>query len=280
MGSFPVHEESRNLPGFTGRTAALFRLSLMDNLFALWNSQSVKWKGDPGIHHHCDDKAVSMSKKAAPNEPGSTKEPPPSLAFLLLQAIESPVLVLDQQARIAWFNTACERLFGFTADELQGSHLWEHLVAPEGVATARWSYTECLGDHSVLDMLKKSGKPVRVRWTNRRIDDPALDTSYTVLTAPTFQDEQPGDVHEPVLSGVRDEQVRSALQESEVRFQTLFDSAAEFIFVIDPDGTIVLTNRSVTDQAGYSPDEITGQKYQRFFYRSRRSTSATATFLV
>jgi PAS domain S-box-containing protein len=56
-----------------------------------------------------------------------------------------------------------------------------------------------------------------------------------------------------------------ALQESEVRFQTLFDSAAEFIFVIDPAGTIMLTNRAVAHQSGFKPDEITGKNIKAFF---------------
>lgn len=56
-----------------------------------------------------------------------------------------------------------------------------------------------------------------------------------------------------------------ALRESEIRFQTLFDSAAEFIFVIDPEGTILLTNPYVSSQSGYEPDELIGQSIKNFF---------------
>ncbi len=56
-----------------------------------------------------------------------------------------------------------------------------------------------------------------------------------------------------------------ALKESEIRFQTLFDSAAEFIFVIDPEGTITLTNRYVYEQSGYRQDEIIGRSIKDFF---------------
>ena len=85
-------------------------------------------------------------------------------------------------------------------------------------------------------------------------------------SAPALNSVQDGTIGRPArLNTVRDEQVQSALQESEVRFQTLFDSAAEFIFVIDPDGTILLTNRSVVDQSGYRPEEITGHNIKEFF---------------
>jgi PAS domain S-box-containing protein len=53
--------------------------------------------------------------------------------------------------------------------------------------------------------------------------------------------------------------------ESELRFQALFDAAAEFIFVIDPDGCILLTNRYVSTQSGYSPEELAGKHIKAFF---------------
>jgi two-component system sensor kinase FixL len=58
--------------------------------------------------------------------------------------------------------------------------------------------------------------------------------------------------------------------DSELRFRTLFDSAAEFIFVIDPDGYITLTNRYVTEQSGYSPGDLSGRHIKDFFTDASR----------
>lgn len=59
-------------------------------------------------------------------------------------------------------------------------------------------------------------------------------------------------------------------ENSELRFRTLFDSAAEFIFVIDPDGYIRLTNRYVTEQSGYNPGELSGRHINEFFTEASR----------
>lgn len=58
--------------------------------------------------------------------------------------------------------------------------------------------------------------------------------------------------------------------ESELRFRTLFDAAAEFIFVIDPDGHILLTNRYVSEQSAYSPEELAGRHIKEFFTDTSR----------
>jgi PAS domain S-box-containing protein len=56
-----------------------------------------------------------------------------------------------------------------------------------------------------------------------------------------------------------------ALQKSEARLQTLFDSAAEFIFVIDSEGVINMVNRYAISQSGYSENEILGKNIKAFF---------------
>jgi len=55
------------------------------------------------------------------------------------------------------------------------------------------------------------------------------------------------------------------LQKSEARLQTLFDSAAEFIFVIDSEGVINMVNRYAISQSGYSENEILGKNIKAFF---------------
>jgi two-component system sensor kinase FixL len=62
-------------------------------------------------------------------------------------------------------------------------------------------------------------------------------------------------------------QAQMARQETEVRFQTLFDFAAEYIFVIDPKSRILQTNRYAADQSGYKKDEFIGKPIKEFFTR-------------
>jgi two-component system sensor kinase FixL len=63
----------------------------------------------------------------------------------------------------------------------------------------------------------------------------------------------------------RRKQMENRLQKSEARLQTLFDSAAEFIFVIDPEGRIMNANRQMYQQSGYKAEEVIGRHIKEFF---------------
>ena len=60
-------------------------------------------------------------------------------------------------------------------------------------------------------------------------------------------------------------QAETTLRKSEARLQTLFDSAVEYIFVIDPEGQIIKVNRYVYEQSGYKADEVIGRNIKEFF---------------
>jgi PAS domain S-box-containing protein len=69
----------------------------------------------------------------------------------------------------------------------------------------------------------------------------------------------------------RRKQVEAALRKSEARLQTLFDSAAEFIFVIDPQGEIISVNRYVYTHSGYVAGEVIGRNIKEFFSEASRA---------
>ena len=65
-------------------------------------------------------------------------------------------------------------------------------------------------------------------------------------------------------------QAEITLRKSEARLQTLFDSAAEFIFVIDSEGMILLANRYVYTQSGYLAEHVIGANIKDFFTEESR----------
>ena len=65
-------------------------------------------------------------------------------------------------------------------------------------------------------------------------------------------------------------QAEITLAKSEARLQTLFDSAAEFIFVIDPEGGIIQANRYVYAQSGYQAEELIGKNVKDLFTKESR----------
>ena len=66
-------------------------------------------------------------------------------------------------------------------------------------------------------------------------------------------------------------QAEDTLRKSEARLQTLFDSAAEFIFVIDPEGEIIKANRCVYEHSGYTAGEVLGRHIKEFFSEDSQS---------
>lgn len=60
-------------------------------------------------------------------------------------------------------------------------------------------------------------------------------------------------------------QAEHTLKRSEARLQTLFDSAVEYIFVIDSEGVILKANRHVYKQSGYKEHEVIGENIKNFF---------------
>ena len=65
---------------------------------------------------------------------------------------------------------------------------------------------------------------------------------------------------------VRREQATSVrAYKAEKRLQVLFNSAAEFIFIIDTEGTILRANQKVYTGSGYPADEVIGRNIKAFF---------------
>jgi PAS domain S-box-containing protein len=64
----------------------------------------------------------------------------------------------------------------------------------------------------------------------------------------------------------------AAVIKSEARLRTLLDSAAEFIFVIDPAGIIISANQYVYDHSGYTDTEILGRNIKTFFTEESQHT--------
>lgn len=209
-----------------------------------------------------------MIRRAPDSKNDPTGNHPESSPFRFLQAVVDPVLILDQNAQIVWLNNGCERLLGYTLSELEGVTLWERLVVSECIDRAQRSYSSMPARRCTLDMLNKFGKRQLVEWHNCWIPG---ENGYVVMTARGYEAAESAEPECTMPTVIGRRQVESALQESERRFKTLFDSAAEFIFVIDPDGIIMLTNPYVSAQSGYAEEEIIGRNIKDFFTDQSRS---------
>ncbi|MEM9004696.1 MAG: PAS domain S-box protein [Cyanobacteria bacterium P01_F01_bin.86] len=71
----------------------------------------------------------------------------------------------------------------------------------------------------------------------------------------------------------RVEERTAALKKSEQRFRSLFESAPDFIYVLDQQGVIQQVNSTVTKHSGYTELELTGQPLTKFLSNRTQAVS-------
>jgi len=170
----------------------------------------------------------------------------------VLETVESLVIILDPDRRIVHFNAACERITGYTADEVRGKKPWDFLVADEEIDEVKCAFGNLSGKEKsydkVIECVAKDGRPIRVSW------------NVTVVTDET------GNIEDIVASGTditTFEETEKALRLSEERYRRLFEGANDLIFVFRRNGNgepgrIIDANDRVCIRLGYSRDELLG----------------------
>jgi len=126
-------------------------------------------------------------------------------------------------------------------------------------------YREC--DRKVMD----SGEPMlNIEESQQQADGKKIE----LLTSKVPLLDAAGQVSGMLgiyLDITKRKQAEITLRKSEARLQTLFDSAAEFIFVIDPEGEIIQANRYVYSQSGYKAEEVIERNIKEFFTEESQS---------
>ena len=92
-------------------------------------------------------------------------------AKVLTETTMSLVCVLDQDARILFFNDACERMTGFSRGEVVGCDARDFVIPPEEVETfsevLAYIWTTGLSSPQVGHWLTKDGQRKLIAWSNR-----------------------------------------------------------------------------------------------------------------
>jgi PAS domain S-box-containing protein len=158
------------------------------------------------------------------------------------------VLVLDRQGRIVRFNRACERLTGYTFEEVAGQRFWENFLIPEEMASVKDVFEDLRSGNFPNQhdnyWLMKNGDRRLISWSNTALVDEDGEVEYIVATGIDITDR--ADAEE-------------ALRRSEKRYRQLVESAHEGVWVIDADNKTTFVNAHMAGMLGYAVEEMVGK---------------------
>ena len=175
---------------------------------------------------------------------------------LLIQSIvDYAIYMLDPDGRVTSWNAGAERIKGFNADEIIGQHFSRFYTEEDRAAGT---------PEMVLETARREGKYVgegwRVRkdgtrfWASVVVDRITDDTGRLIGFAKITRDMTERRAAE------------QALLESERRFRILVQGVTDYaIYMLDPDGRVTNWNAGAERIKGYSPVDIIGEHFSRFY---------------
>jgi PAS domain S-box-containing protein len=157
----------------------------------------------------------------------------------LLSFANAPIIVWDKEQKITRFNLAFERLTGYTMYEVIGKH--PEVLFAEDIDAARSLLARTSdGDHLVSEEIpirSKKGDVRLILWNTANVY--AADEKTIIATIAHGQD----------ISERK--KAEEALQESELRFRSLYENTTIGLYRTTPDGRILLANPALVKMLGY-----------------------------
>src|SRR6266566_7711297 len=126
-------------------------------------------------------------------------------AKVLTETTMSLVCVLDQDARILFFNDACEHVTGFTRDEVIGGDALDFVIPPEEAEAFSevidYIWSTGLSSPQVGHWLTKDGQRKLVAWSNRLMPSEDGGPSLLVTAGIDLSASTPSGVDESAFEG-------------------------------------------------------------------------------
>ncbi len=131
---------------------------------------------------------LGLPQVAADGEPAGATDPPRhrELVAAVLDSVGVLIVVLDRAGQVIQFNSACERLSGYSYAEVAGLPIWEVCLPAEEQAPIKLIVAELLsGRHSngyECTWIAKDGRRRRIAWTSTTLEGEAGSVHYVIST--------------------------------------------------------------------------------------------------
>jgi PAS domain S-box-containing protein len=190
---------------------------------------------------------------------------------LLVDALSDyAIYMLDSDGFITTWNAGAERILGYKPGEIIGQHFSRFLSAPGEAARASEDVLKearAVGRHETEGWrLRKDGSRF---WANA-ITQPVRDEHGATIGFAEIT----RDITERAAA-------QDALMESERRFRMLVEGVIDYaIYMLDPSGVVTNWNPGAERLKGYTPNEILGQHFSRFYTKEERAAGKPAIVLA
>ncbi len=185
------------------------------------------------------------------------------ISAILDAATDLLVVVLDPEGRIVRFNRACQRLTGYSLEEVKGRRVWDLLLIPEEIAAVKGTFKEVLGgkpNQAENHWVTKDGRRLLIGWSNNAAMSRTGAVEYVIAT---------GCDHAERVAA------QESARDSDATVGALLETAAQAIVAVDQEGRIVLANRTAEQLFGYSRQELFDQFIEKLVPESLRQRHVT-----
>lgn len=188
---------------------------------------------------------------------------------LLIESItDYAIYMLDPAGHVTSWNPGAERFKGYTAAEILGTH-FSQFYTPEDRDDGR--PTRALRTAAEAGRFEAEGWRLRkdgTRFWAHVVIDPIRRGEELVGFAKITRD----------LTERRE--AEKALRQSEEQFRILVDGVTDYaIYMLDPTGKVISWNAGAERIKGYTPDEIIGDHFSRFYPPEEVEVGAPASAL-
>ena len=187
-----------------------------------------------------------MPKTSLPEDP---------FRLLVQSIVDYAIYMLDPQGHVTSWNAGAERLKGYSTDEIIGEH-FSTFYTPED--------REAGVPKKALETARREGRYEMEGWRVRK-DGTRFWASAVIDAIKNNKGELVG--FAKITRDMTDKQAaQQALLEAERGFRILVQGVTDYaIYMLDPQGRVTSWNAGAQRIKGYTPDDIIGEHFSRFY---------------
>lgn len=164
----------------------------------------------------------------------------------IIDTVAALIIVLNPEGKIVLFNRACQRLTGYSFEEVRGVYIWDLLLPPDDVAAVKQVFANLVSGQFPNQhenyWVARDGRLRLIAWSNTALVDEQGEVSYVIGTG---------------IDITESRRMEQALVHSERLYRGLFQSNQAVMLMVDPvSGQIIDANQAACSLYGYTRHEL------------------------